>query len=41
MLVLAVNTFLSQVNNLKTEVRKGTLDLNDLLNAAQNIILSL
>jgi hypothetical protein len=36
----AVNTFLSQVNNLKAEARNGTLDAGDLLNAARDILAS-
>ena len=37
---LAVNTFLSEVNNLKDEARNGTLDAGDLLNAARDILSS-
>jgi hypothetical protein len=41
MITLAVNAFLSQVNDLKTKAQNGTLGVNDLLNAAQSVILSL
>jgi len=37
----AVHTFLSQINDLKNDVRDGTLDLGDLLSAAQSVLLSL
>lgn len=36
-----VNTFLTQINNLKVEVENGTLDVADLLSAARVIVLSI
>jgi len=36
-----VNTFLSQVNNLKSEAQNGSLDAGDLLGAANGILQSL